>query len=65
QAVENIAKETTVIVIAHRLSTIVNADHVYVLSEGRIVEGGTYPELIQMDGHLNRMVKLQVLEVTK
>jgi ATP-binding cassette subfamily B protein len=64
QAIENIAKETTVIVVAHRLSTIVNADYVYVLGEGNIIEEGTYAELIARKGHFNRMVRLQVLEAT-
>jgi len=61
QAIENIAKETTVIAIAHRLSTIAKADYVYVLKNGRIVEEGTYSKLIQMKGHFNRMVQLQAL----
>lgn len=65
QAIENIAKETTIIIIAHRLSTIVNADYVYVLKEGRMVEAGTYSELIRMKGHFNRMVELQALEAMK
>ena len=62
QAIENIAKDTTVIIIAHRLSTIANADYVYVLKEGRIIEEGTYQEIVQMNGHFNDMVKLQTLE---
>ena len=61
QAVENISKETTVVVIAHRLSTIVNADYIYVLDAGRILEKGTYGELVKMEGHFNDMVKLQRL----
>ena len=65
QAIEKIAKETTIIVIAHRLSTIVNADYVYVLKEGRIVEEGTYSELIEREGHFDRMVKLQLLGVSQ
>lgn len=65
QAIENIAKETTVIVIAHRLSTIVNADYVYVLEKGRIVQQGTYTELTQTDGRFNQMVQLQFLETAR
>lgn len=61
QAIENIAKETTVIVIAHRLSTIVNADFIYVLKDGRVVEEGSYPQLIQMNGSFSRMVRQQAL----
>jgi len=61
QAIENIAKETTVIVIAHRLSTIANADYIYVLKENRVVEKGTYPGLVQMHGHFKRMVEQQAL----
>ncbi|MFC1570460.1 ABC transporter ATP-binding protein [Candidatus Omnitrophota bacterium] len=62
KAIENIAKETTVIVIAHRLSTIVNADYVYVLKDGNIIEEGTYQEIVKMEGHFNKMVKLQSLD---
>ena len=63
-AIETIARETTVVVIAHRLSTIVNADWIYVLDKGKIVEEGTYQDLVNMDKHFNRMVRMQVLETT-
>ena len=62
QAVENIAKQTTVIVIAHRLSTIVNADCIYVFKDGRVIEEGGYSELVSMNGYFNSMIKLQALE---
>ncbi|MFH1287795.1 MAG: ABC transporter ATP-binding protein [bacterium] len=65
KAIENVAKETTVIVIAHRLSTIINSDFVYVLREGRVVEKGKYSDLAKIDGYFNRMVKLQFLETAK
>ena len=65
QAIENIAKETTVIVIAHRLSTIVNADYIYVLKEGRVTEEGTYLQLIQINGCFSQMVQQQALEGEK
>jgi ABC-type multidrug transport system fused ATPase/permease subunit len=61
-AIETIAKKTTVIVIAHRLSTIINADYVYILHEGEIVEEGTYQKLMDQNSHFSRMVKLQDLE---
>ena len=56
------AKETTVIIVAHRLSTIANADVIAVLEGGRIVEAGTYAELVQQKGHFSRMTQLQLLE---
>lgn len=65
QAIEQIAKETTVVVIAHRLSTIVRANHIYILKDGRVVEDGTYTQLIQQDGAFSRMAHLQVLEALK
>ena len=55
------AKETTVVVIAHRLSTIVNADHIYVLQRGRIVEDGTYRELVEKNDLFSRMTQMQSL----
>jgi len=64
QAIENIAKETTLIVIAHRLSTIKRADQIYVLSEGRIVEQGIYSELMKNSGHFSSMAQLQELGVS-
>ena len=48
-------------IIAHRLSTIVNADCVYVLHDGRIVEKGTYAGLIGQEGHFSRLVHAQAL----
>ncbi len=62
--IEAIAKETTVIVIAHRLSTVVRADYIYVLQRGRIVEEGTYQDLLHKNGHFSRMAEMQVLEMT-
>lgn len=62
QAMERIAKETTVVVIAHRLSTIISADYLYVLKQGRVVEEGLYAQLLQQDGEFTRMVQLQALE---
>ena len=47
-----LAKGRTVIMIAHRLSTVVDADHIFVLKEGRLAEDGTFAELSQRSGSL-------------
>ncbi len=52
QSLDDLRKGRTVIVIAHRLSTVENADHIVVLEEGRIVEQGTYEELLEKKGQL-------------
>ena len=54
--------ERTVIVIAHRLSTIRNADYIYVLSRGRLIEAGTFDELRSaQQGSFQRMYASQQL----
>ncbi|KAJ3470752.1 hypothetical protein MRS44_000851 [Fusarium solani] len=60
-AVERAAAEKrTIISIAHRLSTIRNADNIVVMQAGRVVEQGTYAELMaKEDGEFARMAKLQ------
>ncbi|MCM1088859.1 MAG: ABC transporter ATP-binding protein/permease [Muribaculaceae bacterium] len=57
QALSVLAKDKTVIMIAHRLSSIANADCIYVLQDGKIVESGTHDELIEQDGLFTRMWK--------
>jgi len=51
-SLEKLAVGRTVIAIAHRLSTIANADKVVVMDQGRIVEQGTYQDLLTMRGKL-------------
>ena len=50
EALKDILKEKTVIIIAHRLSTIKQADHIYMLEGGRVIEDGTKEELMALEG---------------
>ena len=61
EALERLMKTRTTIAIAHRLSTIKNADCIYVLHEGRIVESGKHEELLQRDGYYKRLNDMQAL----
>jgi ATP-binding cassette subfamily B protein len=45
----------TVVVIAHRLSTISIAERIIVLDKGKVVQEGTFAELINTDGHFSKM----------
>jgi ATP-binding cassette subfamily C protein len=52
--------KATRIVIAHRLSTIINADRIYVLLAGRIVQSGTYAELMGQEGPFKDLAMRQI-----
>ncbi len=52
----------TVITIAHRLSTVKNAQKIFVLNEGKLVQSGTHEELEYRDGHYKEFVKNQLLQ---
>jgi NHLM bacteriocin system ABC transporter ATP-binding protein len=51
----------TRVVIAHRLSTIKNADCIFVLDKGNIVQSGTYEELIAQDGPFRELTQRQMI----
>jgi ABC-type multidrug transport system fused ATPase/permease subunit len=61
-SIDALKGEVTVVIIAHRLSTVKNADRVYVLDEGLVVEDGSYHELrMRENGQFREMVEMQSL----
>lgn len=54
-SIEELSKDMTIIVIAHRLSTIERADQIHVFNEGKVVESGTFPELMNKRGKFFEM----------
>ncbi len=60
EAIDRFDRKHTILVIAHRLSTIVNADRIYVLDEGRVIEQGNHNELLEKGGRYSRLWQQQV-----
>ena len=60
KALDDLTKGRTTLVVAHRLSTIKNADEIYVIEDGQIVEHGPHDELVNIeDGAYSKLYKAQ------
>ncbi|MCG7981711.1 MAG: ABC transporter ATP-binding protein/permease [Candidatus Thiodiazotropha lotti] len=59
ETLREVARNHTTLVIAHRLSTVIDADRILVMDQGRIVEQGTHPQLLQQQGRYHQMWQLQ------
>lgn len=55
-AIEALTKEKTILMIAHRLKTVRNADQIFVIEKGQIVQCGTHDELMAREGIYSRFV---------
>jgi ATP-binding cassette subfamily B protein len=66
QVIQNSLKKMrsigTMIIVAHRLSTIKDADHIFVVGKGKILEEGNHQELLKMHGTYYNLYRLQNLE---
>ncbi len=58
-AIESMKHDYGMIAIAHRLSTVKNADMIYTLEDGEIIEKGTHDELLADDGEYAELYKIQ------
>ena len=59
-AITNLTKNKTTLVIAHRLSTIYNADQIYVLKNGAVLDSGTHESLLNSSGEYKSLVEKQL-----
>ena len=61
EVMQNLARLTsTRIVIAHRLSTLEQADRIYVMQAGKVVQSGSFKDLVEVDGVFRELVRRQI-----
>jgi len=55
KAIESLMGERTIIMIAHRLTTVMNCDRLYLMEQGKIIQEGTYQELVESSQQFREM----------
>jgi ATP-binding cassette subfamily C protein len=58
-AMENAARQKTLVIIAHRLTTVKNCDLIYMVEKGKITDQGTYEELLKNNEKFRKMAKIK------
>ena len=62
KSIDELKGKMTVVIIAHRLSTIKNADYIYLLDQGEVIEEGSYEQLVaEKDSKFKEMTEMQRL----
>jgi ATP-binding cassette subfamily B protein len=61
RALEQVMRDRTTFVIAHRLSTVRNATRILVLERGRVLESGTFEQLVAQGGRFAELARAQLL----
>ena len=61
QSIKNVSAGRTTLIIAHRLSTIRDADVIFIIKKGRIVEKGNHEELLKLGGYYSRQCCITLL----
>ena len=61
-ALDEVRKGRTTFIIAHRLATIRNADRIFVFDQARIIESGTFDELVRQNGRFAMLAKAQFID---
>jgi ABC-type multidrug transport system fused ATPase/permease subunit len=59
ESIHRLKGKITLLIVAHRLSTIKEADKIYVLKDGSVVESGDHNDLMAIEGYYRRLVEIQ------
>jgi subfamily B ATP-binding cassette protein MsbA len=59
EAIAEARQNQTILMIAHRLSTVVNADRIFYIEGGHIVESGTHSELMELQGKYYKLIEIE------